>query len=137
MGYERYQEVGLHTTRRWRLWRGLRGVQPRQIPSGGHNGFDDCLGIAGLHVSRITYKRNNALPQLDNNIEKAARYLINNFRSNNNLFYDSSVVGTGHRGILNLQYPIYAYSFPLVAISRLRSYIRKEKTPYYNEEVIR
>ena len=54
---------------------------------------------------------------------KAAEYLIVSFRENGNKFVDRSVVGTGHRGILNLQYPVYAYSFPLVALSRLRAYI--------------
>lgn len=55
---------------------------------------------------------------------KAAKFIITNFKANNDKFYDVSVVGTGHRGILNLQYPIYAYSFPLIALSRLRSYIK-------------
>lgn len=36
------------------------------------------------------------------------------------------MVGTGHRGVLNLQYPIYAYSFPLVALSRLNKLIKGE-----------
>ena len=54
---------------------------------------------------------------------KAAQYLINNFKQNGNKFYDRSVVGTGHRGVLNLQYPMYAYSFPLVALARLKAYI--------------
>jgi hypothetical protein len=39
------------------------------------------------------------------------------------MFFDRSVIGTGHRGVLNLQYPIYAYSFPLVALSRLNKLI--------------
>jgi hypothetical protein len=55
---------------------------------------------------------------------RAAEYLLANFKENGNRFWDRSVVGTGHRGFLNLQYPIYAYSFPLVALARLRSYIR-------------
>lgn len=39
------------------------------------------------------------------------------------MFFDRSVIGTGHRGVLNLQYPVYAYSFPLVALSRLKKLI--------------
>ena len=54
---------------------------------------------------------------------KAAEYLIKNFKENNLKFFDRSVVGTGHRGVLNLQYPVYAYSFPLVALARLKAYI--------------
>ena len=49
----------------------------------------------------------------------AADYILNNFHDNEGRFFDRSVVGTGHRGVLNLQYPVYAYTFPLVALSRL------------------
>lgn len=51
---------------------------------------------------------------------------MTNFKENGRKFFDRSVVGTGHRGVLNLQYPIYAYSFPLVALSRLNRFIRGE-----------
>jgi squalene-hopene/tetraprenyl-beta-curcumene cyclase len=68
---------------------------------------------------------------------KAGQYLIKNFKENNNRFWDRSVVGTGHRGILNLQYSIYALSFPLVALSRLREYILGKKQPYVSEDLMR
>jgi squalene-hopene/tetraprenyl-beta-curcumene cyclase len=69
--------------------------------------------------------------------------LLNNFKENNNRFFDRSVVGTGHRGLLNLQYPIYAYSFPLIALSRLNKVINGqyviqenvELTNYVNEKL--
>ena len=55
---------------------------------------------------------------------RATRYILDNFKENGNKFYDRSVVGTGHRGVLNLQYPSYAYSFPLVALSRVAKLIK-------------
>jgi hypothetical protein len=48
------------------------------------------------------------------------------------MFFDRSVVGTGHRGVLNLQYPIYAYSFPLVALSRLKRLLKGEYVQNFN-----
>jgi len=33
-------------------------------------------------------------------------------------FKDISVVGTGHRGLLYLQYPSYARSFPIISLGR-------------------
>jgi len=51
-------------------------------------------------------------------------YILRNFDENDKRFFDRSVVGTGHRGVLNLQYPIYAYSFPLVALSRLNKLLK-------------
>ena len=64
---------------------------------------------------------------------RAAQFLIDNFKQNGNRFWDRSVVGTGHRGILNLQYSVYALSFPLVALSRLRDYVRGDRHPYLDE----
>jgi squalene-hopene/tetraprenyl-beta-curcumene cyclase len=58
--------------------------------------------------------------------------LLKNFKDNNGKFFDRSVVGTGHRGLLNLQYPVYAYSFPLIALSRLKKVISGE---YKGQEV--
>jgi hypothetical protein len=43
------------------------------------------------------------------------------------------VIGTGHRGILNLQYPVYAFTFPLVALSRLRGLILGQKQVFVSE----
>lgn len=45
-------------------------------------------------------------------------------------------MGAGHRGILNLQYPVYAFTFPLVALSRLRDLIKGEKRPHINLELM-
>ncbi len=67
---------------------------------------------------------------------RAAQFLISNFKQNGNRFWDRSVVGTGHRGILNLQYSVYALSFPLVALSRLRDYVRGDRRPYVDEALM-
>jgi hypothetical protein len=74
--------------------------------------------------------------QIEENIYQAARYLINNFKANGGRFWDRSVVGTGHRGILNLQYPVYSFSFPLVALARLRDLISGRKQVYVSEKLM-
>lgn len=51
-------------------------------------------------------------------LDNAIQYLLNDFDKYDQKFYDVSVVGTGHRGTIYLQYPSYAYSFPLIALSR-------------------
>ncbi len=63
------------------------------------------------------------------------QYILNNFKEHGNKFYDRSVVGTGHRGLLNLQYPVYAYSFPVIALSRARAYFEGKKKPFINHEL--
>jgi squalene-hopene/tetraprenyl-beta-curcumene cyclase len=60
-----------------------------------------------------------------------------NFKENNGRFFDRSVVGAGHRGLLNLQYPVYAFSFPVIALSRAQAYFKGEKFPFINEELNR
>ncbi len=56
-------------------------------------------------------------------IEKAVAFLLKEFSDLGQKFFDRSVVGTGHRGVLYLQYPSYAFSFPLIALSRYRKYL--------------
>ena len=68
------------------------------------------------------------LIQLQQDILRATRYILANFKENQNKFYDRSVVGTGHRGVLNLQYPVYAYSFPTAALARLAKLIKGTST---------
>ena len=70
---------------------------------------------------------------VDDNIERAVNYILRNFKENNQQFYDRSVVGTGHRGVLNLQYPSYAYSFPLIALSRVRNLIKGSRNLKLNK----
>ena len=63
------------------------------------------------------------LYNVDSAIERAVNYLMQSFKEQGNIFFDTSVVGTGHRGLLYLQYPSYAFSFPLLALSRYRNQI--------------
>lgn len=65
----------------------------------------------------------------------AVQYILNNFKENKNRFYDRSVVGTGHRGLLNLQYPVYAYSFPVIALARAKAYFSGLRKPFINDEL--
>lgn len=62
--------------------------------------------------------------------------MLDNFKENGGKFWDRSVVGAGHRGILNLQYPVYVFTFPLVALSRLRDLIKGEKKPHINQQLM-
>lgn len=55
---------------------------------------------------------------LEKAIDNGIQFLVKSFESNDYDFTDASVVGMGHRGIVSLQYPVYAKSFPLVAMSR-------------------
>ena len=50
-------------------------------------------------------------------IDRAIIFLIKSFKEEN-AWVDSSVIGTGHRGILYLQYPSYPVSFPVMALIR-------------------
>jgi squalene cyclase len=56
-------------------------------------------------------------------VDKAVAFLISEFARLGDRFFDISVVGTGHRGVLYLQYPSYAFSFPLIALSRYRAHL--------------
>lgn len=50
-------------------------------------------------------------------IERAVEFLLDSFERDGE-FKDTSVVGTGHRGLLYLQYPSYARSFPIIGLGR-------------------
>jgi len=52
-------------------------------------------------------------------VHRGIKYLLDLFEQKSK-WVDSSVVGTGHRGILYLQYPSYPESFPLIAVSRFK-----------------
>ena len=43
------------------------------------------------------------------------------------IWEDVSSVGTGHRGILYMQYPVYAKVFPLIALSRFKNKFPNER----------
>lgn len=56
-------------------------------------------------------------------IDRAIKFLLNSFKEKN-AWVDSSVIGTGHRGILYLQYPSYPVSFPVMALIRYQEIFR-------------
>lgn len=56
---------------------------------------------------------------IDDAINTSSDYLID-FMEVNNKWFDTSVVGTGHPGIIYMDYPSYAFAFPLIALSNLR-----------------
>ena len=64
---------------------------------------------------------------VEESIFKATNYILRNFKENNGKFFDRSVLGTGHRGLLNLQYAAYAYTFPLIAVSRVSKSLQKQE----------
>ncbi|KAL4496596.1 hypothetical protein ABPG72_015957 [Tetrahymena utriculariae] len=69
----------------------------------------------GLLALLEVYNQNE---QIKNAADRAAQYLLDQFKRDGNTFFDHSTIGTGHRGLLYLQYPSYAQSFPLVALNR-------------------
>ena len=50
-------------------------------------------------------------------LERASSYLIDQLAINGK-WKDLSTVGTGHPGLIYMNYPAYPYSFPLIALSR-------------------
>ncbi|MEZ4742957.1 MAG: prenyltransferase/squalene oxidase repeat-containing protein [Bdellovibrionota bacterium] len=50
---------------------------------------------------------------------RAVNYLIKEIQTKKQ-WIDLSVVGTGHPGIVYMQYPAYAYAFPLIALNQYR-----------------
>ena len=49
----------------------------------------------------------------------AADYLVSSFEKNGK-WQDITAVGTGHPGIVYMEYPIYAETFPVMALSRYK-----------------
>ncbi len=54
---------------------------------------------------------------------RAVNYLITEFEESG-MWMDSSTVGTGHPGIVYMNYPSYPFTFPLLALGRYRSMLR-------------
>lgn len=50
-------------------------------------------------------------------VERAIEYLKTNF-DGERTWTDASGVGTGHRKIIFMQYPVYAITWPLIALAR-------------------
>jgi squalene cyclase len=52
----------------------------------------------------------------ENTVSKAVNYLLET-RSESESWRDGSVVGTGHPGILYVEYPVYPQVFPVMALA--------------------
>lgn len=63
------------------------------------------------------YKQTND-QSLKKSIDLGVDWLISDFWDKGGLFVDESCVGTGHRGILMMQYLVYSYTWPLMTLGR-------------------
>lgn len=83
---------------------------------------------AGIGVSTPTQTAWAVLALIEakeqNNIktQKAIEYLLNSFNKYNK-WVDESTVGTGHPGIVYMNYPAYPYAFPLIALARYNNLV--------------
>jgi squalene-hopene/tetraprenyl-beta-curcumene cyclase len=62
------------------------------------------------------------------NARAAARYLVKDIVTNGK-WSDPSTVGTGHPGIVFMNYPSYPYAFPLIALARYARRLGLEPIP--------
>ncbi|CAF0782351.1 unnamed protein product [Brachionus calyciflorus] len=77
--------------------------------------------LALLEAERHNYSTKGSL-------EKAVDYLLKIFSWNDERWFDISSVGTGHRRLLYMQYPVYSIAWPLIALGRYRNLIRDKKS---------
>lgn len=61
--------------------------------------------------------------------KKAVQYLIRSYNQNNGWSDGKTFVGTGHPAIVPMQYPAYAWAFPMMAVSR---YLKFYSLPQIN-----
>ena len=59
-----------------------------------------------------------SFPHFLDAVEKAIGYLLESFE--NGKWVDPSSVGTGHRAIIFMQYPVYAIAWPLIALAKYK-----------------
>ncbi len=64
--------------------------------------------------------------------KSAAQYLIKNYRANGQWTDGKTFVGTGHPKIVPMHYPAYAWSFPLIALSRYYKILKPEMRLNFN-----
>ncbi|KAJ3442270.1 sporulenol synthase [Anaeramoeba flamelloides] len=117
----------------WTL-KALKWLESLQNSDGGFGetgkSYKDPIKYAGRGYSTPTQTawalfpfieaRKQGFKEFDHIIEKGIKYLIEDFHSSPypNKWKDRSCVGTGHRTVpLFMEYPVYAYSFPLWALS--------------------
>ncbi|RNA09807.1 squalene-hopene cyclase [Brachionus plicatilis] len=70
--------------------------------------------LALIEAERAGYSTNGSL-------KKAVDYLVNIFCWDEQRWFDSSSVGTGHRRLLYMQYPVYSIAWPMIALGRYKN----------------
>lgn len=76
--------------------------------------------LALIEAERAGYSTNRSL-------EKAVDYLVNIFSWNEQRWFDVSSVGTGHRRLLYMQYPVYSIAWPMIALGRYKKLVNDKK----------
>lgn len=72
-----------------------------------------------LEAEKNGYSTNGSL-------QKAVDYLLSIFSFDDQRWYDESSVGTGHRKLLYMQYPVYSIAWPLVALGRYEHFFKNK-----------
>ena len=133
--------IGYNMTEGW-IKHSITWLKARQNTDGGFGettrSYNDPDKFNGRGVSTVSQTAWGLLALIEvvdiydthEEVELAVSFLISEFKRLGDKFVDISVVGTGHRGVLYLQYPSYAFSFPLIALSRYRNYrLKHHSTP--------
>ena len=126
-------KIGYNLTEDW-IRHSIEWMKARQNPDGGfgettwsYNDPDKFNGRGVSTVSQTAWGLMALIEVIDlykahEEADRAVAFLLDEFKRLGDKFVDISVVGTGHRGVLYLQYPSYAFTFPLLALARYRNY---------------
>ncbi len=74
----------------------------------------------------------NHLKSIDQ-LENAVKYLLASFNKEKKKWTDNSSVGTGHRRLLYMQYPVYALAWPLMALGRYKALKQQQQQQQLNQ----
>jgi squalene-hopene/tetraprenyl-beta-curcumene cyclase len=58
--------------------------------------------------------------EIEDCLTRAVGFILNTFNSKGKCWTDPSSVGTGHRQLLYMQYPVYSLAWPLIALGRYK-----------------
>jgi squalene-hopene/tetraprenyl-beta-curcumene cyclase len=126
------KRIGYNLKEEW-VAKSIKWLTERQNRNGGfgettlsYNNPDLYNGVGVSTVSQTAWALLALIDAMDvydvqEEVDRAVSFLLSEFKRLGDRFFDISVVGTGHRGVLYLQYPSYAFSFPLIALSRYRA----------------